>query len=149
MSSRRREVLRLVEAGQPVVSRRPATVAVYLDEWLGGTLPARVAVGRLSPETLESYRTLTGLHIAPHLGRLRLDQLTPLILREWITALLAKPRRQPRKARLGQPATEVARRSPRTVTLAHVILRAALNDALRDEVPGLKRNVAELVRPPA
>ncbi|MCW2620797.1 MAG: integrase, partial [Frankiales bacterium] len=38
--------------------------------------------------------------------------------------------------------------SARTVTYTHAVLRAALNDALRDEVPGLKRNVAELVSPP-
>ncbi len=35
------------------------------------------------------------------------------------------------------------------MTYTHAILRAALNDALRDEVPGLRRNVADLVRPPA
>jgi len=46
-------------------------------------------------------------------------------------------------------AHEVVLLSPRTVTYTHAILRAALHDALRDEVPGLRRNVAELVSPPA
>lgn len=148
-SAKRREVLRAVEAGQPVTSRRPATLGSYLEEWLGKTLSARVAAGRLSPDTLESYRTLTRLHIVPHLGDVRLDQLTPATLREWITLLLAKPRSQPRRPRAGEPAAEIARLSPRTVTLVHAVLRAALNDGLRDEVPGLRRNTAELVSPPA
>lgn len=91
---------------------------------------------------------MTRLHIVPHLGDVRLDQLTPAKLREWITLLLAKPRAQPRRPRAGEPAPEAARLSPRTVTLVHAVLRAALNDGLRDEVPGLRRNTAELVSPP-
>lgn len=149
VSTKRREVLRALEAGQPVSPRRPGTLDAFLQEWLTKSLPARVAAGRLSPETLESYRTQVRLHIVPHLGELRMDQLTPPVLREWITTLLRKPRAQQHKAKPGEDAPEIVLLSPRTVTYTHAILRSALNDALRDEVPGLRRNVAELVRPPA
>lgn len=149
VSAKRREVLRALEAGQPVSARRPGTLGAFLEEWLTRSLPARVAAGRLSPDTLESYRIQSRLHIVPHLGHLRMDQLTPPLLREWITTLLAKPRGQQRKPVPDQPTPEIVLLSPRTVTYTHAILRAALNDALRDEVPGLRRNVAELVSPPA
>ena len=149
VSAKRREVLRALEAGQPVSPRRPGTLGAFLEEWLSHSLPARVAAGRLSLDTLESYRTQVRLHIVPHLGELRMDQLTPPVLREWLTTLLAKPRGQQRKTVAGQPTPDVVLLSARTVTYTHAILRAALNDALRDEVPGLRRNVAELVSPPA
>ncbi len=149
VAAKRREVLRTLEAGQPVSPRRPVTLGVFLQEWLTRSLPARVAAGRLSPDTLESYRTQVRLHITPHLGELRMDQLTPPVLREWITTLISKPRAQQRKGVPGEPPPQIVLLSPRTVTYTHAILRAALADALRDEVPGLRRNVAELVRPPA
>ncbi len=149
VSTKRREVLRALEAGQPVSPGRPGTLDASLQEWLAKSLPARVAAGRPSPETLESYRIQVRLHITPHLGELRLDQLTPPVLREWLTTLLSKPRSQQRKAKPGEDAPEIVLLSPRTVTYTHAILRSALNDAIRDEVPGLRRNVAELVRPPA
>jgi len=149
VAAKRREVLRTLESGQPVSPRRPVTLEVFLQEWLTRSLPARVAAGRLSPDTLESYRTQVRLHITPHLGELRMDQLTPPVLREWITTLISKPRAQQRKAVPGEPPPQIVLLSPRTVIYTHAILRAALADALRDEVPGLRRNVAELVRPPA
>jgi integrase len=149
VAAKRREVLRAIESGQTIGTRRPQTLAQYLDEWLGKTLPNRVAAGRLSQDTLDSYATLTRLHVLPHLGGTRLDRLTPALLRDWITLLLAKPRRLAPGQRAEDADPGAPRLSPRTVTLVHAVLRAALNDALRDEVPGLRRNVAELVEPPA
>lgn len=148
VSAKRREMLRALEGGQPVSSRRPATLGQYLEVWLTATLPDRVAAGRLSPSTVASYGYQVRLHVVPHLGQLRMDQLTPPVLRGWITTLLTKPRGQQRRVSPGAEGTPLVLLSPRTVTYTHAVLRAALADALRDEVPGLRRNVAELVRPP-
>lgn len=134
---KRRAVLRDVEDGLPVSTRAPGTLGAWVeDEWLSSTLPGRVAAGTFSPETLDSYADNWRLHIAPTLGDVRLDKLTPGRVRNWQTALLAKT-----SAR-GRPL------SARTVAYQHAILRKALNDALRDETPGLRRNVVELVQPP-
>lgn len=98
VSTKRREVLRAVDAGQPITSRKAKTLGFYLERWLNSTLPARVAAGRLSPETLTSYSHKARLsyahkarlHIVPHLGHLRMDEITPPVLRAWIVTLLNK-----------------------------------------------------------
>lgn len=148
VSTKRREVVRALDAGQPITSRKADTLGSYLETWVNSTLPARVAAGRLSPETLTSYAHQVRLHIVPHLGHLRMDAITPPVLRAWIVTLLEKPRGQQPRPASGEPPTKAPLLSPRTVAYTHPVLRAALNDALRDEVPGLRRNAAELVRPP-
>lgn len=133
----RRRVLRDIEDGLPVSSRAPGTIGAWIEgEWLGVTLPGRVAAGTLSPDTLDSYADNWRLHIAPSLADVRWDKLTPARIRSWQTALLSKT-----SAR-GKPL------SARTVAYCHAIARKALNDAMRDEVPGLRRNVVSLVEPP-
>lgn len=133
----RRRVLRDLEDGLPVSSRAPGTVGAWIEgEWLDATLPARVAAGTLSPDTLDSYADNWRLHIAPSLADVRWDKLTPARIRAWQTDLLSKT-----SAR-GRPL------SARTVAYCHAIIRKALNDAMRDEVPGLRRNVVSLVEPP-
>ncbi len=135
--AKRRAALRDLEDGLPVHARQPGTLGAWVvDEWFGATLPARIAAGTLSPETLDSYRDNWRLHIEPVLGSARLDRLTPALVRSWQTDLLAKVGVR------GRPL------SPRSVAYCHAILRKALNDALRDEVPGLRRNVVALVEPP-
>jgi integrase len=135
--AKRRAVLRDIEDGLPVSSRAPGTVGAWVEtEWLGATLPARVAAGTLSPDTLDSYADNWRLHIAPSLADVRWDKLTPARVRAWQTDLLTKT-----SAR-GKPL------SARTVAYCHAIVRKALNDALRDEVPGVRRNVVALVEPP-
>lgn len=135
--AKRRAVLRDVEDGMPVTTRRPVTLGDWVTrEWFGATLPARVAAGTLSPETLDSYRDNWRLHIEPALGHVHLDRLTPSTVRAWQTQLLSKVSSR------GTPL------SARSVAYCHAILRKALNDALRDEVPGVRRNVVTLVEAP-
>jgi integrase len=135
--AKRRTALRDLEDGLPVHRRQPGTLGEWVArEWFGATLPARVAAGTLSPETLDSYRDNWRLHVEPVLGHVRLDKLTPALVRSWQTQLLTKT-----SAR-GKPL------SARTVAYCHAILRKALNDALRDEVPGVRRNVVTLVEAP-
>lgn len=135
--AKRRAALRDLDDGLPVHARQPGTLGAWVsDEWFGATLPARVAAGTLSPETLDSYRDNWRLHIEPALGGVRLDKLTPALVRSWQTELLTK---------IGGRGRTL---SARTVAYCHAILRKALNDALRDEVPGLRRNVVTLVEAP-
>lgn len=149
--AKRREVLRDLEDGMPVSSRAPGTVGAWVEgEWLGMTLPSRVAAGTLSPDTLDSYADNWRLHLAPSLGDVRWDKLTPARIRSWQTELLTKPSgRQRQKLRPGEtelPPPKLL--SNRTVAYCHAVLRKALNDAMRDEVPGVRRNVVSLVEPP-
>lgn len=139
-----------IAAGQPLTAGRTDSLQHYLERvWLATTLPQRVAAGRLSQGTLDSYGDTVDKHIVPHIGRVKLVDLAPHHLRTWLMELQAKPSgRQRKKLRPGE--TELpppVLLSPRTVAYAHAVLRAALTDALRDEL--VKRNVATLVEPPA
>lgn len=98
------------------------TVGDYLDRWLAA------AAARARPASLERYRAIVRLHLAPALGGVRLAQLTPAR----VEALLA--------------AKRDAGLAPRTVGQIHAVLRLALAQAVRrGELP---RNVAALVAPP-
>jgi integrase len=52
-------------------SRRPPTVAEWLEQWLETT-----AARRVRPMTLRRYRSLVRTHMIPRFGRVRLDRLT-------------------------------------------------------------------------
>jgi len=123
-----------VQLGTPVPTGRPLTVGAYLEEWLTVTLPGEVLAGRLKRSTLASYTDQTRRHILPTLGNTPLVELAPRQLRAWLSAKLTET-----SAR-GRPL------SARTVAYLHGILRAALAQAVRDEL--LTRNPATLVRPP-
>jgi integrase len=111
-----------VEHGTPVV---PAglTVASYLAEWV-----EQVAARRVRASTLYNYRLYITRDITPALGRKRLDKLSAGDVRLFLAQLL--------DAGIGE----------RTVQYVHATLRAALEDATRDEL--IPRNVARLVRAP-
>ena len=66
----------------------------------------------LRPRTLESYRSLLRLHIAPALGTMELDALTPVAVMEALAPLCASGK-------------------SRTAELVYILLRAALGDGLR------------------
>jgi integrase len=82
------------------------------------------------------YETNVRAHIAPELGSLRLQRLGSPDLNAFYASLLANERRDGRGAL-----------SERTVRIQHVIIHAALGDAVDwDLVP---RNVADKTDPPA
>jgi len=116
------EIRKHVRAGAPLA---PAglTVARYLDEWM-----EQVAAPRVRPNTARSYRDLIAKYLVPKLGRKRLGQLGARDVRQFLAALSADG--------VGE----------RTAQLAHAVLRAALEDAMREEI--ISRNVAKLVRAP-
>jgi integrase len=100
------------------------TVSAYLD---GQWLPT--VAGRLRPNTIATYRTITRSHITPRIGGVRLQALTPGHLNGLYAAL-----------------TETGL-SAATVRLVHAIIGRSLRDAHRWGL--VPRNVARLADPPA
>ena len=92
-------------------------------EWLG-----QVVIHRVRPNTLAAYRFQAERYLIPDLGKKRLSALSARDLRLYFESL--------RRRDIGA----------RTVGYVHATLRAALEDAVREEL--LDRNVAKLVRVP-
>ena len=74
----------------------------------------------LRPRTLDLYRWLLKRHIEPHFARVTLDELTPMAIRRWRSALLADGV------------------SPTMTAKSYRLLRAVLNTAVDDDI--LERN---------
>jgi integrase len=111
------------DAGMTSAAGRPMTVEEWLTYWV-----ENIASVRVRPRTLDSYRSMIRMHLVPHIGQRRLDQLMPEHLEQTYSAILA---------------TEL---SPTTVLRIHRMLHRALKIAMqRDRVT---RNVATLVEPP-
>jgi len=106
------------------VSAVKETVGEFLKRWLEQTAKQNVR-----PKTYRSYAQLIQLHLAPELGRFRLDQLSPAHVQHFVNAKLQ------------------AGLSPRTVQYLRAVLRKALNQALRWDL--VQRNVATLIDMPA
>ncbi len=111
---------------------RAMTFGSYLQsQWL----PAKKA--ELRPSTYAGYRRNVALHIMPRLARIPVRRLRDKHLEELYE-------------RLAHPTDGARALSPKTVLEIHLIVRAALADALRDEYA--TRNVAlsaRVPRPPA
>lgn len=71
------------QAAQGVTPGRTPTVAEYGEFWLGHTKRISVELGHLQATTVRNYRDIWSGHITPDLGHLRLDKLTPPLLRQW------------------------------------------------------------------
>ncbi len=97
-------------------------VGEYLEEWLRGHQP------NLAPTTYASYRDTIKNHLAPELGTIRLRDLAPQRLREYVADKLA------------------AGLSPTTVRYHVMLLHHALGQAMRDGL--LARNVCDFVEVP-
>ena len=130
------------------------TVGEYMTRWLNETLAQYVAAGHLAQSTLDSYRDNARKHIVgesdPSLAHIKLRDLSASMVRTWQSRLLLKPtgrpRRKPRKGEAALPPPPTL--SHRTVAYCHAILHKAVQDAVRDGVAGLERNVVSLVHPP-
>src|SRR5699024_8322701 len=110
------------EAGRPITPLS-LTLADYLREWLGQVVSVRVRAN-----TLSGYRYHAERYLIPDLGRKKLTRLSAREVRLYMDSL--------RKRDVGA----------RTVQYVHTTLRAALEDAVREEI--LEKNVAKLVRVP-
>jgi integrase len=112
-----------VEAGAPMTPSR-LTLGAYLQEWL-----AQIVAQRVRPNTLAAYRFHVERHLVPDLGKHKLGTLTA------------------RDVRLHLDGLRQRGEGVRTIRYVHATLRAALEDAMREEL--IEKNVAKLVRPPA
>ena len=99
------------------------TLELYLKEWL-----TQIVAPRVRPNTLEAYSYNAEKYLVPDLGKRPLAKLTAREVRLYLDEL-------------GQRGVGV-----RTIRYVHSTLRAALEDAVREEL--LEKNVAKLVRPP-
>jgi len=107
--------------GLPLVDER-TTVSEFLSEWLDAVRH------RLRPKTFRSYEQIVRVHLVPFLGAIPLAKLQPHHVQQLVASRLD----------LGL--------SPRTADYCRVVLRAALNDAVRWGI--IARNVAQLADPP-
>ena len=89
------------------VARSARTVGDYLAEWLDGQI-------NLKPTTLHGYRVQVRAHIAPGIGRVKLQDLSLTVLNRFYRDLF-----------------EHKGLSARSVELCNAVLRKALNDAVR------------------
>jgi integrase len=104
------------------------TVGGYLDQWL-----AEVAAKQLARRPTPGYETNVRLHIKPLIGSKKLAKLTARDVRQMIETLRAKPL-----------SRGIGIMSDRAVQYVHATLRAALEQACREEL--ISRNVAKLVQ---
>jgi integrase len=105
------------------------TVQEWLEIWLEHRTPA------LSANTISSYRHLIHGHLVPEIGSIKLQALKPTDLRKLYTNLHTKR----------STAENPIPLSPRSTRYVHVVLHAALKDAVKLEV--VIRNVADIVKP--
>jgi integrase len=99
------------------------TVGQWLSTWLRNVKPPAT-----SPKTWVTYEGFVRLHLIPELGQIRLVRLQPQDVRDFLDERLDRGL------------------SPRTVKHLRATLRAALNQAVNDEL--LQRNVAQKVKAP-
>ncbi len=128
------ELLVSVEHGTAVDPSRQ-TLGEYLDDWLADVAPS------LRPTTADLYRRAVGNWIAPRLGGLALQALTPKHLQDLYAELLVSGR-----------ANGAGGLSPRSVRLAHQVLHLALDRAadwrlIARNPAAAKLDLPRLVRP--
>lgn len=125
----------------------PSSVTVAEDLALWTTT---LEATNLRPSTLRSYRDHVEQHIAPRIGSIPLQKLSPDAIGALYAELLREGRHlQPRKPKKGEKAAEDTRDrslSPNTVHHVHVTLHKALKDAVKRG--RLTRNPADAVEPP-
>lgn len=141
----------------PAPGDRDIKIGPYLKRWLYVTLPQYVAAGLMDETTMWSYQDNAELHIIPEkkkgvptLTHIGLRELSTTMVREWQEGMLKKPSAR-RRTKLRPGETELPPPpllSQRTVAYNQAILQKALEDAIRDGVAGLDRNVVKLVDPP-
>jgi len=110
------------------VAPNKVTVGEHMAMWLDGL--------RVEPSTVASYRKNVRLHVEPHIGAVRLEQLTGTRLTK-LYHQLEQSGRVDGKGGL----------SARTVRYIHTIIHAGLRAAVRDEL--LSINPADKADPPS
>lgn len=102
------------------------TVESYLSRWLEDNK------GDWSPSTRTQYESVLNRHVIPRIGKQRLIDLTPSMLRAAYSSI-RKDSREPGRREV----------TPTTIHLINRVVKSALSKAVEDEC--VKRNVAKLV----
>lgn len=123
----RTEILSRLDQGT-YVEPSALTVKEFLAQWLESSRT------RVRPTTWASYERALRCQVVPELGELPLQRLTPAALNSLYAKLLSTPGRH------GRPL------APKSVRNAHVVLRRALQDAVRWNL--IARNPADLADAP-
>jgi len=142
----------LAPAGDGDVKIGPA-----MRKWLYETLPQYVRTGEMSQTTMTGYQDQAENHLIPAAGKpgpslahIGLLELKAKAVRDWQDGMLQKPSiRRRTKLRPGEtrlPPAPVL--GPRSTEYARAILHKFIEDMIRDEVAGLRRNVVDLVPRP-
>lgn len=130
VANKLRELRKQADAGVDLGTPRQ-TLAQFLAHWLKD-----VVLIRNSPKTHASYSDVVRLYIIPHIGHIRLDQLTQKHIQAMATALVQQPNQK-------RPGTLL---DAYIVRRAVHILKAALNRAKQERL--IAYNPAELVELP-
>jgi integrase len=140
------------EAGHGPVSSDVPKLSDFLSYWL-----KEIVQPNLAPKTYQTYELFVRLHIIPHLGQRRLDQLQVKDIRQWINKLTstcqccaqgkdaARPVPKRRCCAVGKCCRETL--SPQSRKDARATLRAALTCAVEEEI--IIRNPVGVIRLPA
>lgn len=118
------------------------TLGQYLDQWEQGGLK----LGSQSQRTKDSYRELLRLYVRPHIGSVKLAQLTRLDVQRVAATVLAQPKTSGGKAMLNEDGTARETISPVTVRRALAALSIALNAATEHRL--IAANPAQRIRLP-
>lgn len=124
------ELLINIEQGTYIKQQRKLTLAAWLLQWLDGYV-----TGNLAPKTVESYQHELRNYIIPRLGGIRLNDLRPNHIQNYIAEVLSGGRRR-----------STGGLSHRTVQYHYRIMSKALDDAIRMGL--LAVNPCKGVRPP-
>lgn len=123
------------------INGRQYTVAEWVEEYITGKAKAK-------PSSRKIYRDYLELYIRPYayLAQVRLDALTPAIVRRWTAELLKRETERSRRQREKHQSRERVTISPNTVREVRGLLSAALIQAMRDEM--IERNVVAMTETP-
>lgn len=125
--ARLRRIQDAIRDSAPIAADR-LTVAQWLNEWL-----EKEARPRVRPRTFDGYRTIVVHHLAPYFAKVKLRDLEPRHVRDY---LATKATQGSRKELL----------SAQTLHHHHAVLRRALQVA--ESYGYVQRNVAKLASPP-
>lgn len=124
-----RDLLHSIDEGT-FVEPAKMTVEQYLEQWL------ETHKANVEPTTHDWYALVCRKHIAPHLGRVQLQKLTPLAIQQFYASKLQEGRLDGKGVSL----------SPNTVRHIHRVLHKALNAAVKLQL--IPRNPCDAVEPP-
>lgn len=113
-------------------SRQP--LAEYLRTWIDGL--------RIAPGSVTTYQNLAENHVIPYIGSTPLASITSARLTKLYRDLERSGARSRKGERTGNPL------SLHTVRMVHVMLHAAFEAAVDDEVPLLAKNPTAKANPP-